>query len=310
MFNRPVVFVIGAGASADYGMPLGGTLATKIASDTDFWFDHGSYRPTRGDADRFDILLRKYQNDRTALNRFTEAGRSLSGAILSSVSIDDALYHLSDYPEAVILGKISIIRSILKAEGLSALKIKPETGAPDTDAGRSGWAEQMFSMAISQLKLAQIGSAFDNITFINFNYDRCLEHYLFWSLHRLGIREIDASQIIGKLSIIRPYGTIGSILPNDRSRVPFGASQVDPFAIVDRIRTYTESEVLHDKEHLQELLRRAHMCIFLGFGFHRQNVELLTLDSQEGFRAVRTLATVKGIHKANRREMTAFTYPL
>jgi hypothetical protein len=67
MFNRPVVFVIGAGASADYCMPLGGTLATKIASDSDFWFDHSvSYRPSRGDADLFDILLRKFQNDRPA----------------------------------------------------------------------------------------------------------------------------------------------------------------------------------------------------------------------------------------------------
>lgn len=78
----------------------------------------------------------------------------LGPAVLSSVSIDDALYHLSDFPEAVTLGKICIIQSILKAEGLSTLKVRPETGRLDTDVGRDGWAEQMFSMAISGLKFS------------------------------------------------------------------------------------------------------------------------------------------------------------
>jgi hypothetical protein len=142
-----------------------------------------------------------------------------------------------------------------------------------------------------------------NLTFINFNYDRCLEHYLFWSLVRLGVREIDASQIINDLAIIRPYGTIGSILPNDRSRVSFGASQIDPFGIIDRIRTHTESEALHDKAHLQQVLSGASMCIFLGFGFHKQNLDLLSLNPEMGFRPLRTLATVKGIHQANRSDI-------
>jgi hypothetical protein len=304
MFNKPVVFVIGAGASADYGMPLGGLLATTIASDTNFWFDH-SYRPTKGDADLFEILLRKFQNDRATLNSYTHAGQKLSAAVSSSVSIDDALHFLSDYPEAVALGKICIIRSILKAESLSTLRIRPETGEGlDTDAGREGWAEQMFSMAISGLKLSEIGSAFKNLTFINFNYDRCLEHYLFYSLIRLGISERDAEEIVDSVAIIRPYGTIGTVLPSDRMRVAFGARRVDAFGMIDRIRTYMQSDALHDRGHLQQIMREASMYIFLGFGFHKQNMQLLSLESEEGFRYVRTLATVKGIDRANLPDLT------
>lgn len=114
---------------------------------------------------------------------------------------------------------------------------------------------------------------------------------------------MDAEQIINGLAIIRPYGTIGSILPSDRSRVPFGASQVDPFGVVDRIRTYTESEALHDKAHLTRVLLNASMCIFLGFGFHKQNVDLLSVGDV-AFQSLRALATVKGIDRANIRDIT------
>ena len=125
MFNRQVVLVVGAGASHDkYGLPLGGQLASGIANDTNFYFEHIVNRPTRGDAVLFDeVIYRKFSHDRARLDLYTDAGHKLSAALGSTISVDDALDQLSDYPEAVQLGKICVMRSILKAERESVLKI-------------------------------------------------------------------------------------------------------------------------------------------------------------------------------------------
>ena len=103
------------------------------------------------------------------LNRFTQSGNALASAISSAVSVDDALYQLSENPEAVALGKICIIRTILKAEGNSTLAFSRQTGRIDESAGRDAWVEQLFSMAISGLKQSEITDAFRNVTFINFH---------------------------------------------------------------------------------------------------------------------------------------------
>jgi hypothetical protein len=158
MFNKEIVLVVGAGASFDkYGLPLGGDLASGIARDTNFFFGHIVNRPIQGDADLFDnVIFSNFSHDRAALDRYTDAGHKLSAAIDSTISIDDALFQLSDYPEAVQLGKICIMRSILKAERNSTLKTDGMTGGLPTDAGRDGWIQQIFSMAITGFKLSEI----------------------------------------------------------------------------------------------------------------------------------------------------------
>ena len=217
MFSHPVVFVVGAGASFDYGLPLGGTLAQSIAKDTDFWFEyHRSTDPVRGDRDLYRLLRTRYQRDSEQLQRYLSAGQALSGALSSAVSVDDALYQLNETREAVELGKVCIIRSILKAEKYSNLAISTETGKMTRDAGKDGWIEQLLSMAVSGHRQNTVKDAFKNVTFINFNYDRCIEHYLYWSLQRIGLGELDAALTITGLNMIRPYGGIGSMMPTNR----------------------------------------------------------------------------------------------
>jgi len=294
MFSKPVVFIVGAGAGKDYGLPLGGALASTIASDL-----RKLNRLIGGDNDLVDVLLSSRGRD--SLPKYIEAGRMLGAAISSSVSIDDALYLLSESPEAVELGKICISRSILEAEGNGALQIRRDTGRMNPDAGKDGWIEQVFSMAIANHKLCEVSRAFDNLTFINFNYDRCLEHYLFWSLQRIGLPVSDAINIVRGLSIVRPYGTLGTILPRAPDTLQFGElNRLEVFMAKDRIRTYTESEALN-KDHLRRVISDAAMHIFLGFGFHHQNLELLSVLESMPVRngAKQVLATVFGIDPAN-----------
>jgi hypothetical protein len=308
MFNRQLVLIVGAGASFDkYGLPLGGQLASTIANDTNFYFERYTNRPTRGDADLFEqFIWNKFSGDRESLNRYTDAGHKLSAAISSTISVDDALYQLSDYPEAVQLGKLCIMRSILKAERNSTIKGEAMTGQLPPDAGKDGWIEQIFSMAITGFKLSEIKHAFKRITFIIFNYDRCIEHYIFWSLQRLGLSADDASETVKNLNIIRPYGTLGSVVPQISTFLKFGAAPpANLFDMTSRIRTFTESDPLHDKEILSIALLGASLIVFLGFGFHPQNLKLLTLSPNQQLRRARVLATVYGIHDANLPELTS-----
>jgi hypothetical protein len=60
MFNKPVVFVIGAGASRKYNFPLGGDLKNNIAEKVKFRFETGSGRLVHGDHK----LLEPYQQAR------------------------------------------------------------------------------------------------------------------------------------------------------------------------------------------------------------------------------------------------------
>lgn len=295
MFASPIVAVVGAGAGVEYSMPLGYQLAANIAENVRFRFDSFSHAPSEGDQDLFNLLSRRYQMDKPKLDRFTLSGNELAAAISSTVSIDDALFQLSENAEAVTLGKRCIIRSILEAERNSTLALSPRTGLLGEDAGRDGWVEQLFSMAITGLKKSEIHIAFDNITFVNFNYDRCIEQYIYFALRRIGIEEAAAALIVAGLNMIRPYGSLGSLLPNVPNHVVFGEA-VDPFRVLTSIRTYTESESLHDSGHLVSALQDAALIMFLGFGFHAQNLQLLQLSDP---RSKRVMATVKKVHQAN-----------
>jgi hypothetical protein len=181
MFRKPTVFIVGAGASFDYGMPLGaGWVATTVRA-TNFWWDHRvSHQPSRGDEALYDNLQPRCGGDQNKIKLYVRSAQMLASSLSSAVSIDDALYQLSEFPEVVELGKVCIIRAILEAESKSALKIPTDVGHLPPDAGNDGWIEQMFSMAITGLKQSEFRKkAFAQVTFINFNYDRCIEHYIF-----------------------------------------------------------------------------------------------------------------------------------
>ena len=101
-------------------------------------------------------------------------------------------------------------------------------------------------------KAPDVEHVLDGISFINFNYDRCLEQFLIHGLHLLyGIPKEEAVGIVDKADIIHPYGTVGAL-----ARVPFGGNEeirLDYAELGQGIKTYTE-RVEEEKE--RECLRR------------------------------------------------------
>lgn len=142
--------------------------------------------------------------------------------------------------------------------------------------------------------------AFKNVIVINFNYDRTLEHYLYATLQRkFGLDEKSAGQFLLNLKVIRPYGKVGSLpWQQDGPVVPFGRQIKDhdvSFALSNLVKTYAEG-ASGDSGIAQEMAR-ARMVVFLGFGFHRQNMKLLQVRGMEPWR--RAFATAARMDTGN-----------
>jgi hypothetical protein len=303
MFNKPVIFVIGAGASHEYKLPLGGALKDAIATKVKFRFQHGN-ELVSGDQNLLDHI-RRHVSEPERRNDYTRAANLLAAATGSFISIDEALHYVGATPEAVEVGKIAIIQEILRAEGESHLCIDRQTGRLDIESVDGCWMAGLLSMALAGIQRGQLQTAFDKVTFINFNYDRAIEHYLYWALQQRGSATADeARQIVENLHMIRPYGSIGPLSFNFSDPYSFGGTaHFDPFKGIENIRTYTEQNHLHDADALAKALVEAQLIVFLGFGYHATNLDLLkTIPAAS---AASVLGTSVGIHQQNLKPITS-----
>src|SRR5207248_963296 len=136
-----------------------------------------------------------------------------------------------------------------------------------------------------QLTRAAVNNVFSNVAFSCFNYDRCIEVFLQYAIASyFGIAKNEAERITRGLEIVHPYGCVGSLpLYGNENAVGFGA--VDAGASPDiarHIRTFTERvEESTTLDRLRDILNSADNVVFLGFGFHPMNMELLDLGKPE-----------------------------
>jgi hypothetical protein len=302
VFNKPTVFVVGAGASAECALPTGASLKEQIANGVRFRFDYSDLKS--GEVGLLRALKRQFSNDQKQVDSFTAAGNELSETISTFPSIDEALHWWKARQEIVQLGKIAIAFYILEAERRSSLALKPESGRVNVDNVSETWLQSFLSIAIATLERKSVASAFDNVTIVNFNYDRTIEQYLYWALQqRAGVVEQDARLAVSRLKIIRPYGSIGNLEWGENPAVRFGANEQDSniFSVSKNIRTFTE-QTDHStvQQAIDDAMETAHVVVFLGFGFHQQNLALLSPGVGKSRSSVRTiLATVFEVDERN-----------
>jgi hypothetical protein len=157
-------------------------------------------------------------------------------------------------------------------------------------------------MALGSLTRESVDAAFENVTIINFNYDRTVEHYLLSALQQKAALTSDkARTVVENLKIIRPYGSLGPLkLEQQAKGTAFGGDEWEPnndlFAIASNIRTYTEQVDDGIQEAIHSAISSAKVVVFMGFGFHQQNMKLLTTaNSSIDF----VFATADGIDNHN-----------
>jgi len=277
---RRLVFIVGAGASKSFGdsMPVGAELASRIKGELDKSFS-GHF----GNSDGPIAKALKYSSTGLTQELF-QAGKAIRRGLIHQASIDDLLREWAeDHPEMVRVGKTAIAHFILEAEGASTLG---PTISNDEDIGTrvidklgNSWlAYLMRHLRRDSAFRRDPSSAFSNVAFIVFNYDRCVEQYLFWAFQTAGLNAQSAAAELRKIPIVHVYGSLGP-LPFESPRddvVPFGLATSNLERMADRIRTYTEEVSDHERLQLiHTLLEEAKRVVFLGFGYHRANMDLL-----------------------------------
>jgi hypothetical protein len=307
MFKKKTVFVIGAGASAEFGMPIGVQLRNRIAPYFNFSEDSASARLHQ-------MLVPQFGANAPI---YTQAELSVSKVVAEFPSIDEILHYFSTEPEIVMLGKAAIVREILAAERKSTLFDMNGSGLKTSTERDENWLQHFFSMAISSTLYRHIRHAFKMLTIINFNYDRIIEHYLYNALQNQAlIHSVAAKEAVSSLEILRPYGKVGPLDWQSDVGVVFG-SEINHdddslFSTASSIRIYTESlpRLVHIDRYapyeiqyptirskITSALREADVVVFLGFGFHEQNMDLLR--GAEIGKGTLIFATAYGIHEEN-----------
>jgi hypothetical protein len=209
----------------------------------------------------------------------------------------------SGRPTIVQIGKAAIVWEILHSERASGLfnSQNPEM-IPDRPYA-STWISHFLSMLVSEMKREQAKDLFRNVTVINFNYDRTIEHFIYSRLQsNFGLNGSEAKGVLASLKMIRPYGSVGPLPWQDEKGITFGHNvETDHevlFTLAENVRTYTEQQPSSAfREAIQNAMDSARLVVFLGFGFHNQNMTILHTTKLAPWR--RVIGTVKDIDRAN-----------
>ncbi len=218
--------------------------------------------------------------DNNVVSNLIRKADIMSEGLSFATSIDDYIdtYSESD-PEIARIGKWAIATCLIEEERICKLKRKARGEPPNLSAVEGSWIANLFTAMASRVPSANVEQMFEKVSFIVFNYDRCLEWYLQHALEKRFPIDIErAKAVVESCRIVHPYGDLGSLRKTD-----FGTDlQPEYFGCGDaviemsgRLLTLSESKRVKTDD-IHGALSKAQRIIFLGFGFHGENVELLT----------------------------------
>ncbi len=262
MIDRPTVFVLGAGASAPYGFPLGRPLLEKVAR-----------RFTKG-SNEFTQALEQVGFEFDWMHRF---GKELLTCGRSSI---DAF--LETRREYLDVGKAAIAAELMMREKDAALEAA-QTG---------GWYHYLFDrmLAASPTEFLR-----NRLSVITFNFDRSFERALFRSLKvNYNLPDDECAALASQIDVNHVHGQLGqpAWLPGDGRRRPYTSPDVMG-GEVDWIKPCAdEIRIIHEEISTRALgrahakLAEAEVICFLGFGYHRTNLSRLQVETLNGSKLI------------------------
>lgn len=282
MFSTPTVLVIGAGAGFDVGMPVGEQLSSEIADKLNIRFDEWGNQLKSGDPVVTKALRRIAKVANEDFDEWRRAACSVSSGIGYTRSIDAYIHTHKSNQKIKDCAKLAIAQTILEYEGRSALALDSrQLEFRDRRAVLNSWLPDLMYVLQDRISVdVNLAALFENLTIINFNYDRCIEHFLLAATRELFHLDMNqAAELLASLKIFHPYGQVG-VLPWQVGRtrqVNFGTSDYGDIEGLSReIKTFNEK--VDEGDELREIrtaVGEAHRIVFLGFHFHQQNMDLL-----------------------------------
>lgn len=257
MITRNTVFVLGAGAHCSYGFPSGEDLKNQI------------YKRARSDLN----LKQEYSlvsllgrglatSDEIEKDNILAFAESLKNS--GQPSIDaflDANRHMPGY---VAIGKALIAQVLCGYE--ESIKIFDDEFDDD-------WLSYLFYQMLGGARTVDEFVS-NKICFVTFNYDRTLERWLLTKIkNSFGIEENRASEVLKRFPIKHVYGRLRSPISGDDKKNKFQWVES-----LETLRLIYEAERGSDEvSQARALVRAAEVVCLLGFGFHKENVDLIDL---------------------------------
>jgi hypothetical protein len=314
------VFVIGAGASKEANLPIGSELTLSISEALDIRYEHG-YNQTRGDPTIVEALRTVATSSNSPshnMSPWLQAAWHIRDAMPQAPSIDNFIDSQGGDQKIELCGKLAIVKTVLQAESKSSMFVSFREPDAQLDFSRlqDTWFHRFMHLLLDSCKATDLPKRFASIALIIFNYDRCVEHYMYYAIQNYYRMSPDAAaKLLKGLEIYHPYGVVG-FLPWQKPFDPtvFGA---DPSSnrllqLVREIRTFTEGtdESTSSVKAIRSSMETADKLVFLGFAFHRLNVQLLLPEIRTDKTSTRTsrrhiYATAHGISQSNAVHITA-----
>jgi len=252
MITVPTVFVLGAGASQPYEFPSGNDLRLHI-------FER--YASVQG---RANIVINTTPFGRAEIDRFIVALR------FSGFRSVDAF--LERRPEFMDIGKAMMGIELLHDEVHETLW-----------RNDSNWLTHLFGAMVGN-SLEEFAD--NKVSFITFNYDRTIEHFLFVSLkNAFGRSEDETAAVVRKIPIVHLHGKLGHLpWQNQKTMIEYGDNQIDArkMQIVTSQIKVVHEELTDGRDsdfaEAKDLLGKAIKVYLMGFGFGTRNVQRLGLS--------------------------------
>lgn len=252
MIKKQTVFVLGAGASCEYGLPIGTELKRDIVNTLK--------SPPEGLHKGLPPYLRISQ----------ELAEKLSKCGLAS--IDAFLETRIKFPKDIEFGKKCICKIIAERERSGVRNLG------------NGWYaalwQKMFAGTEGDLNIFKK----NKVSFITFNYDRSLEAFLEQAMLATFGDSKEMYDVLRGIPIIHIYGQIARLpwqqpLAAAIPKLNYGADTDWNFAEF----ATAGIQVMHEKRNggnnfdiAKDWLSKAYKVCFLGFGYHRDNLQRLS----------------------------------
>jgi len=261
MIKEKTVFILGAGASCPYGYPSGQKLREEICdhfvSDSQAYFDEQEGRGP--------LIPARLRNAEIFKDKFFKS---------STKSIDLFLARNSEF---MLMGKWAIIFRILAAERKSCFREHMKNRTQD-------WYSYLFERLTEGLVRKDDYKRFckNDVSFVTFNYDRSLEHFLYESLlnafNRIGNSEV--IEQLNEIPIIHVFGQVAGLDWQDlQSKIEYGReiNGINVERLVENLRIIYEEENNPELEEARKLIGTAQHIFFLGFAYGIENLEILNI---------------------------------
>ena len=244
MITTPTVLVLGAGASAWAGFPVGKHLRQAII---------GNLNDRRGAAY---TRLQQLQFEDARIQEFRDSFKN-SGKL----SVDAFLEHR---PDLLDVGKAAISQELIAYEGSSRLF-----------EGDMDWYAYLYQRMNSPFM--EFGS--NKVSIVTFNYDRSIEHFLFTSLkHTYRKGEDKVAEVLSDIPIIHVHGRLGHLpWQKDGGRSYSQGLTPDEIRIAAAGIRIIHEQLPRDKEFekARAQIASADRIVFLGFGYDETNLNRL-----------------------------------